>query len=69
MRAKNWTALQRAQRRATLGEEIRRYEAAIDALGEPADRHQRRSLSMWRRSLRNARTELLLVNARIGVSA
>jgi hypothetical protein len=66
MRAKNWTALHLAQRTTTLTAKVEHYERVCAEIGEPRDRHQRRTLTMARKSLKAARTELLLVRAREG---
>lgn len=66
MRAKNWTALHIAQRTATLTRKVEHYERVCADIGEPKDRHQRRTLTMAAKSLKAARNELLLVRAREG---
>jgi hypothetical protein len=65
-RAKHWTALHVAQRTATLTRKVQHYTARLAEIGEPQDRHQSRTVSMARRSLKRAQDELaLLANLRL----
>lgn len=63
MRVKNWTARHVAQRTATLTIKAQHYTARLAEIGEPQDRHQSRTVSMARRSLKRAQDELAMLAA------
>jgi hypothetical protein len=63
MRVKRWTARHVAQRTATLTRKAQHYTARLAEIGEPQDRHQSRTVSMARRSLKRAQDELATLAA------
>lgn len=63
MKPKKWTAVHVQQRIATLTRQVQHYTARLAEIGEPVDRHQRRTLSMCSRSLKRVQAELAAMAA------
>lgn len=61
IRPKRWSLYAARQRVATLAKKMDFYTARLSDLGEPRDRHARRSVTMYRKSLKRAEQELAVL--------